>query len=83
MAIWIPCPNCGPRPFTEFSCAGELPDHSPIPAGADPLEADFQRVWLRRNTAGPQRERWFHFAGCRRWLTLTRNTVTNQINDVA
>jgi heterotetrameric sarcosine oxidase delta subunit len=84
MALMVPCPNCGRRPFTEFLCAGELPEHEVDPtAGSDPLEADFQRVWLRRNAAGPQTERWFHLAGCRRWLTVTRNTLTNEIHDVA
>ena len=85
MALMIPCPNCGRRPFTEFWCSGELPPHAPdgAGAGADPLEADFQRVWLRRNVAGPQTERWFHAAGCRRWFTVIRNTRTNEIDVVA
>jgi heterotetrameric sarcosine oxidase delta subunit len=80
MALMIPCPNCGVRPYTEFWCSGELPEGG-HPGGAD-READFARVWLRRNVAGDQIERWFHHAGCRRWLTLTRNTVTNAIHDV-
>jgi heterotetrameric sarcosine oxidase delta subunit len=84
MALMVPCPNCGRRPFTEFWCSGELPTHAPdAAADPDPLEADFQRVWLRRNVAGPQTERWFHAAGCRRWFTVTRNTLTNEIHDVA
>jgi sarcosine oxidase subunit delta len=29
-----------------------------------------------------QTERWFHFAGCRRWLTVERNTVTNEVHAV-
>jgi heterotetrameric sarcosine oxidase delta subunit len=32
---------------------------------------------MRRNVAGVQRERWFHRDGCRRWLTISRNTLTN------
>lgn len=43
------------------------------------LEENFQRVWLRDSQAGVQLERWFHFAGCRRWLTLERDTRNNQI----
>ena len=84
MALMIPCPNCGRRPFTEFVCGGELPQHTgeEAPMASDRLEEDFERVWLRRNTAGPQTERWFHAAGCRRWVTVTRNTLTNAINDV-
>ena len=80
MALMIPCPTCGLRPFTEFWCAGEVPDPATEADHPDPLEADFQRVWLRRNRAGPQVERWFHAAGCRRWLTLTRDTLTNRIH---
>jgi heterotetrameric sarcosine oxidase delta subunit len=34
---------------------------------------------MRRNTTGWQDERWFHRDGCRRWLTVTRNTSTNEI----
>ena len=81
MALMIPCPNCGSRPFTEFWCSGELPDGGHGGFEHD-IEADFARVWLRRNVAGDQPERWFHFAGCRRWISLTRNTVTNGIHDV-
>ena len=33
-----------------------------------------------RNAPGPQRERWFHAFGCRRWVSLTRDTVTNRID---
>ena len=40
---------------------------------------DFARVYLRENAPGPQRERWYHASGCRRWVTLTRDTVTNRI----
>ena len=45
-------------------------------------EDDFERVWLRQNEAGPQVERWFHAAGCRRWLTVERDTRTNEIGAV-
>ena len=45
-----------------------------------PSELDeIKRLWMRRNVAGDQSERWFHRDGCRRWLTITRNTVTNQV----
>ena len=70
----IECPHCGLRPYTEFSFGGELRDLE----SRDP-EDDFRRVYLRRNAPGLQEERWFHAFGCRRWLTLTRDTVTNRI----
>jgi heterotetrameric sarcosine oxidase delta subunit len=69
----ITCPNCGERSYTEFWFGGEVPD---------PADDDFGRVWLRRNVAGAQLERWFHSAGCRRWLTLERDTRTNEIQRV-
>ncbi len=88
MALRLTCPNCGSRPHTEFWFGGEVEPHpdaaSGAPAGAEvaaALEADFARVWLRRNTYGRQHERWFHHAGCRRWHTAVRDTLTNQVHD--
>ena len=76
MGLKIPCPNCGLRPYTEYTFGGEL---RPLDAAGD-READFRRVYLRENAPGPQRERWFHAYGCRRWLTLRRDTVNNRID---
>ncbi len=74
MALRVECPHCGSRPFTEFWCAGEM---HPVPVGQEAVEANFDRVWMRDNRAGVQVERWFHHAGCRRWLTCHRDTRTN------
>ena len=74
MGIKIPCPNCGPREYTEFVFGGEV---RPL-AASDPGD-DFRRVYLRDNAAGAQAERWFHHFGCRRWVTLSRDTLTNRI----
>jgi len=74
MAIEIPCAFCGPRPFTEFRFGGELRSLD----APDP-EADFARVFLPENPAGPQQERWFHVLGCRTWSTVTRDTRTNEV----
>ncbi len=51
----------------------------PVPTGPEAIEANFERVWLRDNEAGVQLERWFHVAGCRRWITLERDMRTNEI----
>lgn len=75
----LSCPNCGSRSYTEFWFGGEV---RPAAEG-ESLEDDFERVWLRDNVAGVQLERWFHYAGCRRWLTVERNTVTNEVHGVA
>jgi len=72
MGIKVPCPNCGPRDHTEFTFGGEL-----RPMDASDADEDFRRVYLRENAPGEQEERWFHLFGCRRWLTLRRDTVTN------
>ncbi len=72
----IRCPNCGVRPASEFAYGGE------VRPAADPAlteREEVERLWLRRNVTGPQRERWFHTAGCRRYLTLTRDTRDNRI----
>jgi sarcosine oxidase, subunit delta len=69
MSFTITCPTCGPRSYTEFRFGGELRRH-----GDD--------LWLRRNAAGIQTERWFHQAGCCRWLTVARDTTTNAFVEV-
>jgi heterotetrameric sarcosine oxidase delta subunit len=70
----IDCPNCGERSYTEFWFGGELPGSS---------DGDYERAFLRRNVAGRQQERWFHYAGCRRWLTVERDTATNELDALA
>jgi heterotetrameric sarcosine oxidase delta subunit len=75
MGFEIDCPSCGSRSYHEFWFGGEL---RPYDAAA-PVEVDYRNVWLRENPDGPEVERWFHFAGCRRWLTLERDTRNNQI----
>ena len=80
VALRIECPNCGSRPYTEFSFGAEAPGAVGDESWSD--RADYERVWLRRNVAGSQLERWFHATGCRRWLTLERDTTTNEIHAV-
>lgn len=94
MALRLNCPNCGSRPHTEFWFGGELEERPGEirgeTAAADEtgrardrdaaLEADFARVWLRKNTYGRESERWFHHAGCRRWHTAVRDTLTNEVD---
>jgi heterotetrameric sarcosine oxidase delta subunit len=73
----IPCPNCGARPIEEFRFGGELPLVPDSVIGADERNVDY--VWFFNNTDGPQTERWFHDAGCRRWLTLRRDTSVDRV----
>ena len=72
----IPCPHCGVRAVEEF-VHGEIPE--PPASIADPDARDVDRAFMHSNVAGVITERWFHAYGCRRWLTLTRDTRTNDI----
>ena len=76
MSLQISCPNCGSRPIEEF-VFGEIPS---VPDSiTDPEARDVDRAFMHTNPEGLQVERWFHVFGCRRWLTLRRDTRTDQI----
>ena len=81
--LLIPCPWCGPRDETEFGYGGEAHRTRPAdPAALSDAEwADF--LFMRRNPKGAHAERWVHRDGCRRWFTIERHTVTNEILRVA
>jgi heterotetrameric sarcosine oxidase delta subunit len=79
MGFKLHCPNCGLRSYYEFWFGGELRPHDP--SSTD--EEDYRNTWLRTNNAGPQGERWFHYAGCRRWLTVERDTRNNTLKQGA
>jgi heterotetrameric sarcosine oxidase delta subunit len=74
--IRLPCPHCGTRPLEEF-LYGEIlvvPDDI-----KDPDARDVDLGFMHENPEGPVLERWFHASGCRRWLTLRRDTSTDSI----
>jgi heterotetrameric sarcosine oxidase delta subunit len=78
--LWLDCPNCGRRPLDEFTFGGErreVPDWI-----TDPDERDFDEVWVFENPAGLTTERWFHSFGCRRWLTVRRDTSIDQVVEI-
>lgn len=83
MASLIRCPHCGPRPKEEFTIRGAAlarprPDDGP--------EAWFRYVYLRENPRGTYEETWHHSGGCRRWLVVTRDTLTHEtaaVRDIA
>ena len=77
--LWITCPNCGARPIEEFAFGGEMP-HVPDRL-TDPGERNLDYVWMFDNLAGATVERWFHEAGCRRWQTVHRDTVSDTVTD--
>ena len=76
----IDCPFCGSRDLREFTYQADAETAGPARAT---LAAEAERVYLRDNPAGPHRGLWYHDAGCRSWLVITRDTRTHAILDVA
>ena len=76
-------PLLGPRDSMEFVYKGDAilidrPDG--MAKGVDAAFHDY--TYLRDNPAGEHRELWYHEAGDRSWLVITRNTVTHEITAV-
>ena len=76
-------PLLGPRDAAEFYVMGDaaLIDR-PDPDAENAAEAFYEYGYLRDNPAGWHQELWFHVAGDRSWLVVTRNTVTHEISKV-
>lgn len=76
----IPCPYCGPRNAHEFSYLGDATGTRPKnPSAPDAILAFHDYVYPRGNPAGSHRELWYHANGCRRWVEVSRNTLTHEI----
>jgi methylglutamate dehydrogenase subunit B len=80
--VRIVCPYCGERGNEEFSYLGDASPVRPDPAGTNHAERFAEYVYLRDNLRGPQRELWYHAAGCHSWLVVTRNTMSHEITCV-
>jgi heterotetrameric sarcosine oxidase delta subunit len=76
MSFLLPCPNCGPRPVEEFTCAGEVTER---PRETPSLRQLTAYLYFRRNVAGVQREWWYHRLGCETWFQAERDTRTNEV----
>ena len=50
--------------------------------GEDSSGGERIALFDRNNTAGTQKEWWYHRDGCREWLVAVRNTVTNQVSSM-
>lgn len=76
-------PLLGPRDSAEFTYMGDARlIERPDPDAPDAAAAFYEYAYLRDNPAGWHRELWFHEAGDRSWLVVTRNTLTHEIKSV-
>jgi len=48
----------------------------------EPDDRDFDEVWIFENPDGPTTERWFHAFGCRRWVTVRRDTAIDVVLEI-
>jgi len=78
----LTCPYCGERDAQEFVTRGAAVGPRPDPAAPDALRQFHDYVHLRANPAGISVEYWYHAAGCRSWLRLTRDTRSHAVLDV-
>jgi heterotetrameric sarcosine oxidase delta subunit len=76
----LDCPRCGRRPLDEFTFGGERRASADWLTDAD--ARDFDDVWVFENPAGVATESWYHAAGCRRWLTVRRDTSVDRVLEV-
>ena len=75
----IRCPFCGERDANEFAYLGDAEFKRPDPNAPDAAARFVEAVYVRANPAGPHHELWYHTAGCRSWLRVTRDTLTHEI----
>jgi heterotetrameric sarcosine oxidase delta subunit len=75
----IACPHCGPRAQAEFRYERTI--DSVVPLDAAP-EAAMETLFTRNNPRGVDEEIWRHTFGCRAWMIITRDRVTNEISAI-
>jgi len=76
----ITCPHCGPRDATEFHLRRRCERAAAGESGFSD-ERTMGRIRLQCATTprGEHSELWQHSFGCRRWITVRRNTYTHDI----
>ncbi|MDF1758388.1 MAG: sarcosine oxidase subunit delta [Legionellaceae bacterium] len=75
----INCPHCGIRNETEFSYGGEADIYRPNDPYSISDEKWAEYVFFKSNNMGSLKELWNHTNGCRKWFSVIRNTLTNEI----
>ncbi len=76
--LLLPCPTCGPRDHSEFRYGGDATKTRPALAEAD-AKIWHDHVFLFDNPKGAHKEYWQHVLGCRRWMVVERDTLTQAI----
>lgn len=76
------CPWCGPRAHIEFTYIRNSQSVSTRSDGkVTDIRDELDRIYLRSNHVGTHQEIWQHSAGCRGWLSITRNNLTHEVED--
>ena len=81
LMLWLDCPRCGRRPLDEFTFGGERRPRPDVDRRT-PTSATSTRSGSSRTPTASTTERWFHAAGCRRWLTVRRDTSIDAVVEV-
>ena len=75
----IQCPHCGVRDHSEFRYSGDATKTRPA-LGETDRTAWHDHVFLFDNPKGAHKEYWQHVLGCRQWLVLERDTLSQAIS---
>jgi heterotetrameric sarcosine oxidase delta subunit len=76
-------PTLGPRDASEFTYLGDVSlIDRPDGMAEDAAKQFYEYQYLRDNPAGEHQELWYHEAGDRSWVVVTRNTLTHEITNV-
>ncbi|MCA8867222.1 MAG: sarcosine oxidase subunit delta [Rhodobacteraceae bacterium] len=76
-------PLLGPRDAQEFTYLGDANlINRPDWQAEDAVDQFHEYLYQRDNPAGKHRELWYHEAGDRSWLVVTRDTLTHEITGV-
>jgi methylglutamate dehydrogenase subunit B len=79
----IYCPFCGERDSSEFTVTGDASCRRPhvalLDSQASLTDQFLEAVYVRDNPAGRHLELWYHGAGCRSWLRVSRDTRSHEV----
>lgn len=77
--IYINCPYCGERNEDEFVYGGDI-EHRRPEDPASMTDAEWcEYIYTVPNVKGWATEHWWHVRGCNRWITIQRNSASNEV----